>query len=294
MLTLGKVLEAEGIGLDQVFLVRHQKDDPGVEACLDTGIIREYTSFQKKAEFVNAEKENRRLWLVFLGDNKETRLHAVYRFVGASGPYQPGMESDGYPAVCKPVAEDRHYPLEETDELSEYVGRLTVEWDNNRSYARRLGGEWKDFPITSLASAAFPGYERFIVDHRMLAEMRLHPARYAEWIRALSTVQAVYLILEPIDGGLYVGSATGRDGLWGRWSEYAKDEAHGGNVILRRMLSEHPERRETLQYSILTILDPLTGQDQALELEDIYKRKLGSRAVLLSEGEPDYSRLNAN
>ena len=294
MLTLNQLLRDEGIDPDRVYAIRHNAKNDGVRACLDAGMIREYTGFQSRGEFVTAEREDCRLWLTFVGDDRETRLHAVYRFEGASEPYRPGMEPDGYPAVCTPGEDDRLYPLEESDALAEYEGRLTVEWDSNINYVRRLGPKHNDFPVTSLASAAFPGYDTFIADHRLLADMRRHPDRYSEWIRALSAVQAIYLILEPVDGGLYVGSATGGDGLWGRWSEYAKDEAHGGNVILRRMLGEHPERRDRLQYSILAILDPKTGRNRALELEEAYKRKLGSRAIGLNDGEPDYIKLNAN
>lgn len=81
--------------------------------------------------------------------------------------------------------------------------------------------------------------------------------------------------------------------MWGRWNAYAKD-GHGGNAILKRLLTEHPERRGQLQYSILRILDHNVSRDAAVKIESTYKRKLDSHAVELHEDEPDYGRLNAN
>ena len=62
-----------------------------------------------------------------------------------------------------------------------------------------------------------------------------------QWKMMLSNVYGVYLILDTITGQQYIGSAYGKDGLWGRWSNYIHTK-HGGNKILIELLKESPSR----------------------------------------------------
>jgi len=39
----------------------------------------------------------------------------------------------------------------------------------------------------------------------------------------LASVAGVYLILDTETGYQYIGAATGKDGIWGRWSKYIPD-----------------------------------------------------------------------
>ena len=294
MLTLRNLFDAEGVEPERVLLIRHNGVMENVKACFNAGFVREFTSMQSRGIFRNAADDRRDPWMTFIGTGDGgTRLYRVYRLVGRPRPIASVILPEDFPEESAPNPDDLYYPLEESGIMSDYEGLLTVDWRSERNYVRLGDGEANDFRVASISPEPFPGYDSLIADNMELARMLANPARYGEWIRALSRVHAVYLILEPVDGGLYVGSATGGDGLWGRWSEYARN-GHGGNAILHRLLADHPERRNRLQYSILRILDPGIPLVSALRLESEYKRKLGSRAIALDGDDPDYRQLNAN
>jgi len=97
------------------------------------------------------------------------------------------------------------------------------------------------------------------------------------WINKLSAVNGIYLILDKATGNQYVGKASGRDGIWGRWKEYAQTK-HGGNKKLEQMISDNPRCFESFSYSILQTLPSNLSEDEVNRYESLYKEKLGSRA----------------
>lgn len=83
---------------------------------------------------------------------------------------------------------------------------------------------------------------------------------------------------------MYVGSAYGTDGIWGRWSDYARD-GHGGNTLLKDLVASDPDYPRAFSYSILQILPKTLAKDDVIEREGCYKRKLGTRATGLNSSE---------
>jgi hypothetical protein len=78
-------------------------------------------------------------------------------------------------------------------------------------------------------------------------------------------------------GKLYVGSACGVAGIWGRWSDYALS-FHGGNVELRELIAtQGPEHARHFQFAILEICDVMETKDQVLSRETHWKKALYSR-----------------
>ena len=53
-------------------------------------------------------------------------------------------------------------------------------------------------------------------------------AKFEKWETSLSANAGVYRIIDKSDYSTYIGSAYGKDGIWGRWSNYAKT-GHGTN-----------------------------------------------------------------
>lgn len=120
-----------------------------------------------------------------------------------------------------------------------------------------------------------------------MARLVNDPVRYKDVYQALSAVNGVYLVIDPISHKQYVGSASGSDGIYGRWKTYAETNGTGGtgsdegNKRLVEHLKAHPNRYLKLRYSILETMHR-TGNEQkyrktALELESSYKEKLDSR-----------------
>ena len=97
---------------------------------------------------------------------------------------------------------------------------------------------------------------------------------YEEWHIALSSIYAIYLIVDTETGKQYVGSAYNNDsGLLGRWSCYVETK-HGNNKHMKEIICNHPERYHKFQFSILQILPKTLSQDDVLAIENRYKRKL--------------------
>ena len=88
--------------------------------------------------------------------------------------------------------------------------------------------------------AEFPGYRSVRLTKRQLD--LIVSARSGTWRSALADVRGVYVIADAQTGRLYVGSATGEEGIWGRWCEYSAN-GHGGNRRLRQLLRDDGDAR---------------------------------------------------
>ena len=91
----------------------------------------------------------------------------------------------------------------------------------------------------------------------------------------------MYLILAETSGNLYVGSAYGANGIWGRWEQYAKT-GHGNNKRLIELLGVDTDYPEKFRFSLLQILPKTFTRDEVIARESLYKRKLGSKAFGLN------------
>ncbi len=121
----------------------------------------------------------------------------------------------------------------------------------------------------------FPGHNRVVLPHVRLCT--IVQQQEASWKSALSSVKGVYLIADSKTGMLYVGSATGSDGIWQRWVGYA-DSGHGGNKELKALLGRKGEKyARNFHYSILEIADFHATDDEIKEREQHWKRVLLSR-----------------
>ena len=125
------------------------------------------------------------------------------------------------------------------------------------------------------------GYENVILMFDELEKIIKNPDVNRQWKMMLSNVYGVYLILDTTNGQQYVGSAYGKDGIWGRWSDYVHTK-HGGNKILIELLANDPLRYKKFQFSILNVLPNSSLREQVIQLEQITKTKLGTRTFGLN------------
>ena len=121
----------------------------------------------------------------------------------------------------------------------------------------------------------FPGYQEVCLSYsrlKIVVKQNLDT-----WRGALSNMKGVYLITDQASGRMYVGSATGNDGLWQRWSNYVKT-GHGGNRDLKKVLkSKGKDYVDNFQYSLLEVADSRVTDDYVLERESFWKNVLASR-----------------
>lgn len=106
-----------------------------------------------------------------------------------------------------------------------------------------------------------------------LREIVQDPTAYESWHTALSTVNAVYLIVDRENGRKYVGSAYGKGGLLGRWTHYVKS-LHGDNKLMKELLCDYPDRYTHFQFSILQLLPKAVTPDEVIQTETLWKKKL--------------------
>ena len=131
-------------------------------------------------------------------------------------------------------------------------------------------------PIISLQpdeKKVFAGYEDLILTYDQIKEIIENPSIYEAWHTALSSVYAIYLIVDRENGRQYVGSAYGEDGLLGRWSCYVKTH-HGNNKLMKEVVCNYPDRYHNFQFSILQILPKTLTPEEVINTESLYKRKL--------------------
>ncbi len=85
------------------------------------------------------------------------------------------------------------------------------------------------------------------------------------------------MIIDGNTGKLYVGSAYGTDGIWGRWASYV-ETCHGGNCELKKLYDENGEEYfNKFKYLILQILPVKTSDQEVLNIETKYKKRFLTR-----------------
>ncbi len=125
----------------------------------------------------------------------------------------------------------------------------------------------------------FKNYDDIFLNYSELQEIVKH--EYKDWKIPLSATNAIYLILDKKTGKQYVGSTYGGDGVWGRWTNYAKN-GNGGNKLLTELTKSDKNYANNFQWTILTTLPKTITKDEAIVIETKYKNKLGSRAFGLN------------
>jgi hypothetical protein len=179
------------------------------------------------------------------------------------------------------------YKTHEIGGLESLTGRVIVRFDKNFRATYLRGKKFIDqIYVDSIRDKRmtigdFPGYHGINLSYRMLKTI-VHEAN-PYWLGALKSVAGVYLVVDTSDGGQYVGSAYGGDGIWKRWQAYCKT-GHGGNKELRRLLKRrglaHAER---FQYSLLEVCDLNASDDYIISREKHWKDVLLSRKFGLND-----------
>lgn len=101
-----------------------------------------------------------------------------------------------------------------------------------------------------------------------------------DWVAALQSQKAVYLISDKNNGKMYVGSATSEKGmLLDRWRGYVKT-GNGGNIELENIVNEKGMEyvEDYFQYSILENYNSTVSDYFISTRESWWKRVLLTRA----------------
>lgn len=99
------------------------------------------------------------------------------------------------------------------------------------------------------------------------------------WQDPLKEAKGIYLLTFASDGQQYVGSASGDEGFWQRWSDYVRT-GNGGNRVLIR---EKRDARTGATVSILEVTGSALTRQEIIDREMNWQIKLGSRAKRLDD-----------
>lgn len=158
------------------------------------------------------------------------------------------------------------------DDLSE---RLIIEWKSTVAWYQKKDKELIQIKAP-FSLSDFESYETVKLLYPELKTLVSHPQSNPTWYSALSSINAIYLIQNTLDGKLYVGSAYGNQGLWGRWSNYVRT-GHGDNKLLK------PLNPDNFEFTILEIIPPTASAGDVIDKENRWKERLGTRLYGLNK-----------
>jgi hypothetical protein len=272
MITVFKIFEIYGLDPMSVKLVRHgNKEIPVLSSFKrDHSRFEAYQSYQKPGKFGKSSSI-----AVFAPYFKTTALFlGLWNIEGCI--YNSKFTKDIKAELKKfQLPEDwfyvaDRYNLQKNNMLDDLSERLVIEWGS----ATVAWVQSKDKEVVEIKGKKsigdFHSFSQVDIEYQDLKMLIQYPDTNLTWVKALSSVNGIYLIKDKLSGKLYVGSAYGDKGIYGRWSAYAQN-GHGGNLELKELDPTN------FQFSILEIVSPTTTADGVIECENRWKEKLGTR-----------------
>jgi hypothetical protein len=270
------LLEQYGVTANTVILLRHQ-DGSADRGRTPYELWRDdrpaFDVYQRLQGIKNRAKFSQsNFWASFVGTlDGATMFVGMYaaKYMGPLAEDTPNPHNDGInlEGSCD------CYDLQLDKRFSDLQGKLFIEWgDGKLAWIQRAGNQNK--AVVELRpefkEPEFPGFLNFI---EPLSKIEALPAT---WTVMLKQAAGVYLLTCPKTKEQYVGSASGADGFWNRWCQYASNN-HGGNVSLKsREYSDY-------QVSILEVAGSASTWKDILEMESRWKKKLQSREMGLNK-----------
>lgn len=255
-------------------MLRHQSSQYDVEQLRRDGFLEAYQSVQ-------AQDILRCKYIVsFTGLGRTKACFAgVWEVLGQTTfeDVQP-PEDFPYPRFFE-KSEDVYYKTRQVSGYEDLIGRLIIDWGKGT----RAWHQWlKDKPVLEILPeghiSSFPGYLDFVLNFDELRNLVNHADANRTWHLMLKSVAGIYLITDTSTGQQYVGSAYGKDGILGRWRTYVSSGGHGGNIQLKALLEQNPDQQKHFQFTILRTLPGTMTPKEVITCEQLFKRKLGSRA----------------
>lgn len=172
-----------------------------------------------------------------------------------------------------------YHEMIETNILKQFQLRLEIEWHGELAWRRTLNTK-KSYPIRINHGCPVP-FQGINSISLVMSELRII-TEHTEWINALSNVTGVYIIIDETTGQQYIGSATGKRGIFQRWREYAKT-GHGGNKRLIKLLESKNWRDSDLRFTLIETFPIDTPRNKIIQRENFWKLAMGSKTHGLNE-----------
>lgn len=178
-----------------------------------------------------------------------------------------------------------HYDLTALNELESFKNRIIIDWGD----ATRNWHQWfnkNDKPVVEILPEGylgeFPGLLNIVLEFRELERLVKNPNANLAWYHRLSSINAIYMLLDTSTGSQYIGSACGKLGLWQRWGNYVATK-HGNNKSLVELCDNDKDYYKNFTFSILQTLPSNIGKGEIEKIEALYKKKFGTKVFGLNE-----------
>ena len=280
---------------DNCFFAKNAKSNDGARRateCFYLGKEKIFKTYQaEQGGRFDQMMSSRAFVFVFLEHENGYMLYRCYkkkRCIKISQAKKEGLipadyeEEIGY----KLTNNSHYYDYEEWPTPGELEERLIIDFNKSgQSYCVK-SQKISEYDVVEIlpkrpSTKHFNGYMNVYLTWKELKDV----IEDANWKYHLKRQNAVYLILDKKSGKQYVGSSYNYEGLYGRWSKYAKYYT-GGNKEFINIKKDKTKGvnyiKENFIYSILETFT-LKQKREILQAESLWKRKLGSRAHGLND-----------
>lgn len=269
------------IDMNKVKAVRHMDSRIDFKKLIRNELLEEYQSYQSKNVFHSCD-----YIASFIADGGTRSL-----FVGIYKVVQKPMSSDVY-TVSDLLIECNHtktievykYALEKITDFEELERRLVIDWGNSTL-------SWHQWILNSNKRVieilpkgfvkSFTDYLDFILSFSELKEIIENKEANREWHNKLSSVGGIYLIVDTLNGNQYIGSAYGENGILGRWTKYVKENMKENKALIELVSNNHGYENN-FNFSILRTLPKSITDKEVIQIENLYKAKLGTKVFGLN------------
>lgn len=255
-------------------IVRHRHRKYPVRTLVEDGLLEAYQAYQAKPVFHNASHVISTVGI----RGTQARFAGVYRVKGWTKPSEsPRLTDHEWESEWR-ASTHYCYQLERLPGFEHLEDRVIVEWGAGAlAWCQRVTNKTVlEVTAPGRTLAPFEDYLEFSLTFAQLRALFKSEDAHQEWRSRLSAVAGIYLITAETTGELYVGSATGASGVWGRWRDYSKT-GHGGNEQLKELLAADKSYPSAFRFSLLQILPKSTTRSDVVGSEEAFKKKLGCR-----------------
>ena len=281
ILTIGKILKEAGLDTSKrIKLVRHKDNnkEQTIEGIPVKGSPTEWYMTNRQYFDSYQCEQGKNLFkdvdyiISFLGEEgTSARFIGVYKVLGLDQERIDRVNNGNL-----------FYRMEEVPGFDEFKERVIIDWGKNTiTWHQWLDRNDKEIVAIKRKGIDWvcPDYDQIKISYEQLK--RIFNDRIDIWKNRLTACNCIYMISDSKSGKLYVGSTYNREGIWGRWAEYAST-GHGGNVELEKLIEKDSDYAKNFTWSILQTLPLNIDGNKAIAIETLWKEKLGRNACALN------------
>ena len=167
----------------------------------------------------------------------------------------------------------------ELEQFQGLIGRLIIRIHKGNTYSRYIfdmnrfinEAEVVEILPNVYEPIKFEGFEKVHLSFKTLKYI-LEGHKYYDYRAALMGVKGIYCLTDSKEGKLYIGSASGSDGVLQRWSNYIDNKTGGNQALIELYNKEGDEYFEKyFEYTIIETFGKNIETSKIIERENYWK-----------------------